>query len=153
MACPAGVRHEIVGLILLQEWHLGNGPQQHFTGEIVPAAIYLSWVLWPFLKQCYFAFHHLISHANCLELPLSAMWCSQTLIKRRSGFGQLLLPSLTPLSWQNKTNSSRLQALRVGFAELWVFCAAGEWVKYVLPGNRAVELHRGVNFRHEMPLF
>ena len=81
------------------------------------------------------------------------MWCSQTLIKRSSRFGQLLLPSLTPLSWQNKTNSSRLQAMRVGFAELWVFCAAGEWVKHVLPGNKAVELHRGVNFRHEMPLF
>lgn len=43
--------------------------------------------------------------------------------------------------------------MRVGFAELWVFCAAGEWVKRVLPRNKAVEHHRGVNFRHEMPLF
>lgn len=28
------------------------------------------------------------------------------------------------------------RAMRIGFAELWIFCAAGEWVKHVLPEIR-----------------
>lgn len=68
---PGSMRHEIVGLIPLQEWHLGNCPQQHFRGEIITALISPLSPLtsWSFIKQWYYAFHYLVSHVNCPKMP------------------------------------------------------------------------------------